>query len=94
MITRRTALLGAAVAALVATAPALAADDLKLPRQAIELVAPPFVHQHEQATKEGPKIIEIQADDQGEGSRHRRCRHQIPGHDVQRLDAGADDGGP
>ena len=59
MITRRTALLGAAVAALVATAPALAADDLKLPRQAVELVAPPFVHPHEQATKEGPKIIEF-----------------------------------
>jgi nitrite reductase (NO-forming) len=59
MITRRTALLGAAVAALVATAPALAADDLKLPRQAVELVAPPFVHPHEQVTKEGPKIIEF-----------------------------------
>ncbi len=58
MITRRTALLGAAIAALPATAPALAADDLKLPRQAVEL-APPFVHQHEQATKEGPKIIEF-----------------------------------
>ena len=54
MITRRTAFLGAAVAALVATAPALAADDLKLPRQAVELVAPPFVHPHEQATSEGP----------------------------------------
>jgi len=59
MINRRTALLGAAVAALVATAPALAADDLKLPRQAVELVAPPFVHPHEQVTKEGPKIIEF-----------------------------------
>ena len=31
MFTRRTALLGAAVAALLATAPALAAEDLKLP---------------------------------------------------------------
>ena len=59
MITRRTAMLGAAVAALIAAAPALAADDLKLPRQAVELVAPPFVHPHEQATKEGPKIIEF-----------------------------------
>ena len=59
MITRRTALLGAAIAALVVAAPALAADDLKLPRQAVELVAPPFVHSHEQATKEGPKIIEF-----------------------------------
>src|SRR3954453_2245464 len=59
MITRRIALLGAAAAALIVAAPALAADDLKLPRQAVELVAPPFVHPHEQATKESPKIIEF-----------------------------------
>ena len=59
MITRRIALLGAAVAALIVATPALAADDLKLPRQAVELVAPPFVHPHEQATREGPKIIEF-----------------------------------
>jgi len=59
MITRRTALMGAAVAALLATAPALAAEDLKLPRQHIDLVAPPLVHAHEQATKEGPKIVEF-----------------------------------
>jgi nitrite reductase (NO-forming) len=59
MITRRTALMGAAVAALLATAPALAADDLKLPRQHVDLVAPPLVHAHEQATKEGPKIVEF-----------------------------------
>ena len=32
-------------------APALA-QDLKLPRQKVELVAPPFVHPHEQATKQ------------------------------------------
>ena len=35
------------------------ADDLKLPRQKVELVAPPFVHAHEQATKQGPKIMEF-----------------------------------
>jgi nitrite reductase (NO-forming) len=58
MITRRTALMGAAIVALLATAPALA-DDLKLPRQHVNLVAPPFVHPHEQATKEGPKIVEF-----------------------------------
>ena len=46
MITRRAALVGAAVAALLAAAPALADEDLKLPRQAIQLVAPPFVHPH------------------------------------------------
>ena len=59
----------------------------------VDLVAPPFVHPHEQATKEGPKIIEFKLTDQGEGSRHRRRRHQVPGDDLQRLDAGTDDGG-
>jgi nitrite reductase (NO-forming) len=61
MLTRRAALLSAAAAAmmLAASAPATAADDLKLPRQKVELVAPPFVHAHEQATKQGPKIIEF-----------------------------------
>jgi nitrite reductase (NO-forming) len=58
MITRRTALMGAGIAALLATAPVLA-DDLKLPRQHVDLVAPPLVHPHEQATKEGPKILEF-----------------------------------
>lgn len=61
MLTRRTALMGAAIAALMMTTPALAgaADDLKLPREKVELVAPPFVHAHEQATKAGPKIVEF-----------------------------------
>jgi len=58
MLTRRTALMGAAIAALMMTVPALA-DELRLPRQKVELVAPPFVHPHEQATKEGPKILEF-----------------------------------
>ncbi len=53
--------MGAAIAALMMAAPAAAgaADDLKLPRQRVELVAPPFVHAHEQATKAGPKIVEF-----------------------------------
>jgi FtsP/CotA-like multicopper oxidase with cupredoxin domain len=59
MFTRRVALIGAAATALMLATPALAADDLKLPRQKVELVAPPFVHAHEQATKQGPKIIEF-----------------------------------
>src|SRR4051812_30546697 len=59
MFTRRNALMGAAIAALLVAAPALAAEDLKLPRQAVELVAPPFVHPHEQGTKQGPKIVEF-----------------------------------
>jgi len=58
MFTRRAAMLGVAVAALMLAAPALA-DELKLPRQKVELVAPPFVHSHEQATKQGPKIMEF-----------------------------------
>src|ERR1041385_5974315 len=58
MFTRRTAMMGAALAALMLAAPALA-QDLKLPRQKVELVAPPFVHPHEQATKQGPKIMEF-----------------------------------
>ena len=61
MLTRRTALMGAAITALMMTVPEIAeaADDLKLPREKVELVAPPFVHPHEQATKSGPKIIEF-----------------------------------
>jgi nitrite reductase (NO-forming) len=49
---------GAALAAFAAAAPALA-DDLKLPRQKVELVAPPFVHKHDQVAKDGPKIVEF-----------------------------------
>lgn len=59
MFTRRAALISAAATALMLATPAFAADDLKLPRQKVELVAPPFVHTHEQATKQGPKIIEF-----------------------------------
>jgi nitrite reductase (NO-forming) len=58
MLTRRTAMMGAALAALVLATPALAQEP-NLPRQKVELVAPPFVHPHEQATKQAPKIIEF-----------------------------------
>jgi nitrite reductase (NO-forming) len=58
MFTRRDALFGAAVAALMLATPAYA-NDLKLPRQRVDLVAPPLVHEHEQATRQGPKIIEF-----------------------------------
>ena len=30
-----------------------------LPREKVALVAPPFVHPHEQATKQGPRIMEF-----------------------------------
>ncbi|WP_448029828.1 copper-containing nitrite reductase [Bradyrhizobium liaoningense] len=59
MFTRRAALISAAATALMLATPAFAASDLKLPRQKVELVAPPFVHAHEQATTQGPKIIEF-----------------------------------
>jgi nitrite reductase (NO-forming) len=66
MITRRTALMsaaGAAVAAIatpaLAEAPASKPSDIPLQRQQIDLVAPPFVHPHEQATRQSPKIMEV-----------------------------------
>ena len=57
MITRRTAMMGAAVAALAVGMPAMAAEvsELNLPRQKIDLATPPFVHPHEQATKGGQR---------------------------------------
>ncbi len=68
MINRRRALIGAGIGALAFAAPAMAqtakakldkvAFD-KLPREKVELVAPPFVHAHEQATRQGPKIKEF-----------------------------------
>ena len=45
--------------ALSAAFPCRAEADLKLPRESVTLVAPLFVHPHEQATKSGPEIIEF-----------------------------------
>ncbi|WP_026381409.1 copper-containing nitrite reductase [Afifella pfennigii] len=73
MITRRTALFGAAsatTAALMASAPARAAEKASsglapaapvgsLPRVKAELVAPPAVMKHEQVASGGPKIVEF-----------------------------------
>jgi nitrite reductase (NO-forming) len=59
MMNRRNLLLSAALLTITMAAPGLAAEDLKLPRQRVDLVAPPFVHPHEQATKVGPKIMEF-----------------------------------
>ena len=94
MLTRRAALLSAAAAAimLAASAPAKAADDLKLPRQKVELVAPPFVHAHEQATKQGPKIIEFTLTIEEKKVVIDEKGTTLPGHDLQRLDAGPADG--
>jgi len=68
MITRREAFMGTALAAVVAGMPpftpgAKAAvgrpDIAALPRQKVTLVAPPFVHAHEQVASGGPKVIEF-----------------------------------
>lgn len=65
MITRREALFGAAIGAVAVTAlPAFSATVTKadirgLAREKIELVAPPFVHLHDQIAKGGPKIAEF-----------------------------------
>jgi nitrite reductase (NO-forming) len=64
MFTRREALLGVAgAAAAVAALPGLqavanAAEVANLPREKVTLVAPPFVHAHEQVATGGPKVIE------------------------------------
>ena len=53
------AYLAAMLIALSVAVPCRAEADLKLPRERVTLVAPPFVHAHEQVAKSGPKIIEF-----------------------------------
>ncbi len=64
MFTRRQALMGAAAAAALAAMPPFAAvaneaDIAALPREKVSLVAPPFVHAHEQVAAGGPKVMEF-----------------------------------
>jgi nitrite reductase (NO-forming) len=65
MLTRREALLGsvltAAAVATIGAMPAVASakDVAGLPREKITLVAPPFVHAHDQVAKDGPKVVEF-----------------------------------
>jgi nitrite reductase (NO-forming) len=65
MFTRRQALMGAAAAAMLAAMPVAAfateseAAIDALPRQQVSLVAPPFVHAHEQVATTGPKVVEF-----------------------------------
>jgi hypothetical protein len=49
--------LAAILVGLSAAVPVRAEAGLKLPRENVTLVAPPFVHAHEQVAKSGPKII-------------------------------------
>ena len=57
VVSRRTALVGTASASLAATLPALAQDGVPLTRESVDLVPPPFVHPHQQATEDPPKIV-------------------------------------
>ncbi|MER8435693.1 copper-containing nitrite reductase [Mesorhizobium sp. M1312] len=65
MLTRREALMGtamaAAAAATVSVLPAMAAakDVTGLPRVKVNLIAPPFVHAHDQVAKGGPTVVEF-----------------------------------
>lgn len=65
MLTRRDALfgvVGAAGAAMVlplSVKMASAAEVAALPRVKVDLVAPPFVHEHEQVAVGGPKLVEF-----------------------------------
>lgn len=64
MFTRRQALMGVAATALLALTPqfANAASETEiaaLPRETVRLVAPPFVHAHDQIAKSGPKVVEF-----------------------------------
>ena len=99
MFTRRQALMGAAAAAMLAamppmTAAANEAEIAALPREKVTLVAPPFVHAHDQVAKGGPKVVEfimkieekpVVIDDEGTDP---------SGHDLRRLDPRPHDGRP
>jgi len=87
VVITRTAICAAAAATVVLAAPALA-QELDLPRQKIELVAPPFVHPHEQKALHGPRIMEflltpeekqIVIDDEGTKLRAMTFNGSIPG---------------
>lgn len=55
---RAIALVAAALGTFCFSAAAVP-EELDLPREHVSLVAPPFVHPHEQATNQGPKIVEF-----------------------------------
>src|SRR5574337_2121525 len=61
LVRRRAALVGAASATLAASVSvsALARESAALPRESVTLASPPFVHAHEQATRDPPKIVEF-----------------------------------
>ena len=58
MIGRVLILLVAALGTLCCGEAAMS-DELSLPREHVTLIAPPFVHPHEQATNQGPKVLDF-----------------------------------
>jgi nitrite reductase (NO-forming) len=58
VITRRSTIVGAALSAACLAGSSLAQVP-NLPRKSVELIAPPFIHPHEQATNKGPMILEF-----------------------------------
>lgn len=85
---RRAAVLFATALAVFCFSAAAAPDELNLPREHVSLVAPPLVHPHEQATNQGPKIVEftltveekqIVIDDQGTSIHAMTFNGSIPG---------------
>ncbi len=95
MITRREALIGAvasaAAAAAVTSFPASAKAEYNiegLQRHKVALVAPPFVHAHDQVAKTGPRIVEfvlpveekpVEIDDEGTILQGMTFNGSIPG---------------
>ncbi|MGN1287526.1 MAG: copper-containing nitrite reductase [Bradyrhizobium sp.] len=84
---RSVVLLGALLPTLCFSGVAMA-EELDLPRERIAPVAPPFVHPHEQATGQGPKIMELSLiveekrtiiDDQGTTIQAMTFNGSIPG---------------
>lgn len=64
MFTRRQALMGAGAAAVLVAMPPMTSSASEseiaaLPRERVTLVAPPFVHAHEQVATSGPKVVEF-----------------------------------
>ena len=56
---RLVAILGAAALGTLCISPAAMPEEPDLPREYVALVEPPFVHPHEQATNQDPKIVEF-----------------------------------
>ena len=59
MLNRRDLFLAAGAATVLTTLPAAAEEAAGLPRRAVDLAAPPFIHPHEQATDRGPEVVQF-----------------------------------